>query len=78
MTDSTVSDEGMADSRRRTEAIAEVVVRHVHTEMSGRPAQQVYRVLNARLHAAEVPLDAEQIQEYAQSISEGTWPTARP
>jgi hypothetical protein len=67
------ADNDLATSRRRTDEIAAVVVRHVDAEMSGQPAGQVYRVLNARLHAAEVPLDVEQVREYAQSISDGTW-----
>jgi hypothetical protein len=78
MAEPTYSDDGPASSRRRTDEIAAVVVRHVGAEMSGRPADQVYRVLNARLHAAEVPVDVEQVQEAARSISDGTWSAGRP
>jgi hypothetical protein len=77
MTDPAVSDHALdnplEESQRRTEQITQVVVRHVYADMMGRPTDQVYRVLNARLHAADVPLDNEQVRQYAQSISDGTW-----
>jgi hypothetical protein len=76
MAEPMVSDDGASNRRRRSDEIAAVVVRHVDAEMSGRPVQHVYRVLNARLHAAEVALDSELVQEYAQAISDGTWAPA--
>jgi hypothetical protein len=71
--DPTVSEGGASNARRRSDEITAVVVRHVDAEMSGRPVQHVYRVLNARLHAAEVALDSELVQEHARAISDGTW-----
>jgi hypothetical protein len=69
----TVSDSGIEKTRNRTDRLTAMVIRHVRAEMTGRPVDQVYRVLNARLHAADVPLDSVQVQEHAQAISEGTW-----
>lgn len=77
MADRAVTDSQREQSRRRTDQTVEVVVRHVDAEQSGRPADEVYRVLNARLHAADVPLDSEQVREYAESISHGTWTPPR-
>jgi hypothetical protein len=73
MTNPAGSDHALEESQRRIEQVTQVVVRHVYADMMGRPADQVYRVLNARLHAADVPLDSEQVRQYAESISDGTW-----
>jgi hypothetical protein len=68
-----VSDSEIEKTRQRTDRLTSMVIRHVQAEMTGRPVDQVYRVLNARLHAADVPLDRVQVQEHAEAISEGTW-----
>lgn len=74
MIDPAVSEGALEESQRRTDQIAQVVIRHVDAEMAGRPADQVYRVLNARLHAAGVPLDLDQVRQLADSISDGARP----
>jgi len=68
--DPEASEGALKESRRRTDQITQVVIRHVSAEMAGRPADQVYRVLNARLHAAGVPLDLDQVRQLAESISD--------
>lgn len=70
MVDPEASEGALKESRRRTDQITQVVIRHVSAEMAGRPADQVYRVLNARLHAAGVPLDLDQVRQLAESISD--------
>jgi hypothetical protein len=70
--DPAVSEGALEESQRRTDQIAQVVIRHVDAEMAGRPADQIYRALNARLHAAGVPLDLDQVRQLANSISDGT------
>jgi hypothetical protein len=71
MSDPAVGPHELPDSRRRTDQIASMVVRQVYADMSGRPVDQVYRALNARLHASKVALPAEEVWEYADSISDG-------
>jgi len=68
--DPEVSEGALEESQRRTDQITQVVIRHVDAEMAGRSADQVYRVLNARLHAAGVPLDLDQVRQVAESISD--------
>ena len=70
MVDPEVSEGALEESQRRTDQITQVVIRHVNAEMAGRPEDQVYRVLNARLHAAGVPLDLDQVRQLAESISD--------
>jgi hypothetical protein len=68
-----ITENDWQESRRRSDQIAQVVVRFVNADMTGRPVDQVYRALNARLHAADVALDSEEVWEYADLISDGTW-----
>jgi hypothetical protein len=69
-----VDEEGYQGSPLRPDQVAEVVVRSVDADMSRRPAERVYRALNARLHADGVALDTEKVREYADadSTSDGT------
>lgn len=74
---STTEDPGTHDVQdgRRTadqmEQVEQVVLRAVTADMSGGPTDQVYRVLNARLHASGVAPDTEEVWELAGEISRG-------
>jgi hypothetical protein len=70
-TDQTDEREGVTDR------LEQLVVRSVFGEMIGRPVDQVYRVLDARLRAAEVVVPSRRIWEYADSISDGTFELLR-
>ena len=60
-----------------TDPLVQLVVRSVYGEMLGRPVNEIHRALNARLHAAHVTLASEDIREYAESISDGTFQRLR-
>jgi hypothetical protein len=72
-------DAGETDERERGlgEQLEQLVVRSVYGEMIGRPVDQVYRTLDARLRAADVVLSTERVWEYADSISDGTFELLR-
>jgi len=71
MTDA-VTDE-TPGSRSATDHMALMVVRSVAAEMTGVPADRVYRVLNARLHASGAAPDEDEIWSHATAISDGSW-----
>jgi len=73
------SDQSDQSSHRDgvTDQLEQLVVRCVYGEMIGRPVDQVYRVLDARLRAADVAVPSRRIWEYADSISDGTFELLR-
>jgi hypothetical protein len=79
VSDSEVSE--VSDGKQHTgvviDQLEQLVVRSVYAEMVGRPVDQVYRVLVARLGAADVVLPSERIWEHADSISDGTFELLR-
>jgi len=59
------------DGRRTADQLEQMVLRAVAADMAGGPREQVYRVLNARLHASGVAPDTEEVWERASEISRG-------
>ena len=75
MTDPDVRNRDQRESA--ADRLEQLVVRSVYGEMIGRPVDQVYRALDARLRAADVVLASERIWGYADSISDGTFELLR-
>jgi hypothetical protein len=71
---STTEDTGTFDGqpdRTTADQVEQMVLRAVAADMSGGSTDQVYRVLNARLHASGVAPDTEEVWERAGEISSG-------
>jgi hypothetical protein len=60
-----------------SDRLAELVVRSMYARMVGRPVNEVYRAVEARLRNADVDLPSERIRQYALSISDGTFELRR-
>jgi len=71
ITEDTGTYDGQGD-RSTTDQLEQMVLRAVAADMSGGPTDQVYRVLNARLHASGVAPDTEEVWERAGEISRGS------
>ena len=71
MTDA-VTDE-TPGGRSATDHLTLMVIRSVAADMAGVPADRVYRVLNARLHASGAAPDEDEVWAHATTISNGSW-----
>jgi hypothetical protein len=65
--------DGFGSRGPEADLVAPMVVRAVNEDMSGRPVDKVYRVLNARLHAGGASLATDEVWELADAISDGTF-----
>lgn len=65
-------DHALAQLQAQANAAGQAVIRQVNAEMSGQSVAKVAAALRARLHAAGLKPDEQDVNEIAQAISAGT------